>query len=215
MTNGMILGSKTTFSPMAHSRCLTLRTLSFLLLFNYGRSFSIQPQSIQPQQCFIERLSLSMLDDSTPSPPPKHFTIEQVTTKKRALDVRIFRQFKLSPAEYILQRKKEGSIEGDKELISEEEAINLLMPDYDDRGNYVGYVSSDPFEVYFVAVHNNGCEDLQEGDKYSRQNGVISVVRAQIKNQGGSATLDDCESASSTKNMPHVYLSNLSVDGTQ
>lgn len=191
-------------SPLAYC------TLTVFLASNHGRAFSIQSNRVHTNGS-----NPSMLKEPSAG-SSKHFRIEQVVTKKRALDVKIFRQFSVTPVEYI-QQKNEGFIDGEQILISEEEAIDLLMQGYDDQGNYI-HISSENLEVYFVAVHN-GCEESKEGDTlcdYSRQNGVIGVVRAQIVNQGSSATLNGCNNASAKEDMPpHVYLSNLSVDGTQ
>ena len=136
--------------------------------------------------------------------------IELVSTKKRALDVRVFRELSETPAEYISKYIP-------KESITEEEAINLLMPGYDENGNYIHHVSPHIPEVYFAAIHTKkGLVDQQ----YDRCNGVVGVVRAQIRNPKNTNRCPDLSALKQYKeNMedlpPHVYLSNISVHHTQ
>jgi ribosomal protein S18 acetylase RimI-like enzyme len=147
----------------------------------------------------------------------RHFAhIEKVSTKKRALDVKCFRGFSISPSEYI--RKYSDS---SKSSMTEDEAIDILMMGYDDNGDVIHHVSRHEREVYFIAVYNNSDTDeetIRLRTFFSNQNGVIGVVRTQIRNRevtnsGNSfnqQTFDfDGEVCTS---LPHIYVTNMKVD---
>jgi len=172
---------------------------------------------------------------------PNFYFIEQVNSKRRALDVKVFRQFSISAAEYLIlaNSKRNNNNNNNKDnnhdnghiknvdpcnfltdgetisicesmvdIITEEEAIDLLMPGYDEFGNYIlqsaaiaatnadasnaAIGSSTDREVYFVAVLND--EDAIEKE-FNNQNGVVGVVSAKLRRFPS----------------PHVYLANMRV----
>jgi len=169
-------------------------------------------------------------DDDSPKPPiknvqttttitttTKHITIERVSTKHRALDVRVFRRWSLlSAREY---RKDQLSDYG--VVVSHREAIEALTPSsMGDNGREPCFFSIDVAKpiVQFVAVvvkdgddtrgDNGGYSDGEE-DANDRTNRVVGTVDAQVKKQpnGSSASA----SSSSSVYYPQVYLKNLSV----
>ncbi len=170
---------------------------------------------------------------------PNFYVIEQVNSKRRALDVKVFRQFSISAAEFLISANNKrdndncNCDDGSKvtldpcntltggeasitcrrtvKLMTEEEAIDLLMPGYDEFGNYIlqsaatttsttiatsaAATSSFPStnsEVYFVAVLN---DDDANGKDFNNQNGVVGVVSAKLHHFPS----------------PHVYLANMRV----
>ena len=141
------------------------------------------------------------------------FHIEKVSTKERALDVRIFRGFSISPAEFILKKHDENAEKGP---LSEAEAIDQLMPGYDAASNEINHVSPHEREVYFAAVLSNQYKEEEEKSlcqAFARQNGVMGVVRTQVRHQDSVVSLEDMLSSNSTRcQAPHVYLSNLRID---
>lgn len=140
--------------------------------------------------------------------------IEQVSTRKRALDVKCFRGFSLSVSEYI---SSEGL------FISEDEAMDRLMEGYDENGEIINHLSPHEREVYFAAVYCDENPD-DESDilrkKFLQRNGVVGVVSAQIRNRKKSYTkeiLKDCLSnhvcdMNQILPFPHVFLANMKVD---
>jgi len=139
--------------------------------------------------------------------------IERVATKKRALDFRIFRGFTVSPSEYIAEKINEGQT-----IVTEIEAINNLMPGYDDQGNYIHHSSPNAREVQFVSLHNHegGPEEDALARLYERQSGVMGVVTAQIRCRDSTVSSSPQTLEAMTgfgEVLPqHVYLANLRVD---
>lgn len=210
--------------------CKKLQMLFWIGLISLctpGSSFCFQPVSLYPITTSNSRIISSSLR-STTDKFSEDVKIELVSTKKRALEVKIFRQLSVTPEEYILKKKQEAT-----ELymsISEEKAIDLLMPGYDDEGNYVkitfkGYdqqgnkievAPSDGEEIYFAAIHSRTTEagNNSPNPLYIRQNGIVGVVRAEKKHLDSTNTLESFRE--NMGNVPaHVYLSNLSVHETQ
>lgn len=110
----------------------------------------------------------------------KDFFIEKVSTKARALDVKVFRGLSMSAAEYISEQHNIG-IE-----VSETMAIDHLMQNYDESGHYVmksnnNYLPQCDPEDYFIALYNG--TDTLCNLSMARQNGLAGVVRIQLKRQ--------------------------------
>ena len=139
--------------------------------------------------------------------------IEKVETKQRALDFRVFRGFTVSTSEYIADKFNEGQT-----IVTETDAINYLMPGYDDQGNYIHHSSPNAREVQFVSLHRNegGLEEDALSRRYERQHGVTGVVTAQIRCRDStvSSSLQTLEAMTGFgEDLPqHVYLANLRVD---
>jgi len=146
----------------------------------------------------------------------QNLIIERVNTKKRSLDVQIFRGFTISPAEYI----SEKSITNEHlTTLTESDAIDLLMPGYDDHGNYINHFSPHKRAVQFAAIYQHDVgseEDALLSRRFDRQNGVMGVVSAQIRFQD-SALMVSSETIANISGLDavlpqHVYLANLRVD---
>jgi len=145
----------------------------------------------------------------------QNLIIERVITKKRSLDVKIFRGFTISPAEYI----SEKCIDGDLTNLTETDAIDILMPGHDDYGNYINHVSPHPRAAQFAAIHHHDVgleEDALLSKRFDRQNGVMGVVSAQIRFQD-SAMIVSPETIANITSLDvvlpqHVYLANMRVD---
>ena len=147
------------------------------------------------------------------------YYIQQVSSKAMALDIRVFRGFApITAQEYINEQRRFGYD------ISMTEAIDYLMKNYDDDGNYIMKSSGDTShmsntndidraenytttyyvpETFFVAVYN-GTEMVAS---FHRQNGIVGVVSAHPR-------------CTSTLQLPvgilpsthdHVYVANLRV----
>ena len=134
------------------------------------------------------------------------YFIQRVTTKARALDVRIFRGFSITAEEYVLEQRQVGNNDN---IISKNEAIDLMMKDYDENGDYIyKYVADYESEAYFVAVYNGTRDELR--DEFAGPDGVIGVVSAQLRRRSpltDDSVIDDKDSIPSA----HVYLANMRV----
>lgn len=146
----------------------------------------------------------------------KDYSIERVSTKARALDVKVFRGFSISAAEYILEQHEIGN------EVSETMAIDHLMKNYNENGQYVmmhkniNLLQNEP-EDYFIAIYN-GTDTLCELIM-ARQNGLAGCVRTQLNRQppmkvgpssdGTPSTLV----LSPTVTIPssHLYVANMRV----
>ena len=135
------------------------------------------------------------------------YFIERVSSKARALDVKVFRGFASSSAlEYISEQRHTGKNDGDDASSETQEAVEYLMRDHDENGNYVmprvgritrridhddgggggvggggGGTEYIP-ETFFVAIYNGTTTDEPGGggaDSFARQNGIVGVVSAQ------------------------------------
>lgn len=181
--------------------CLISHTIAFIILKSHATITT--PFSLN--------LSQNVHEDSA----TKCIHIERVSTKKRALDVKCFRGFKISSSEYI-----QKSSDTFKDM-TEDEAIDILMMGYDDNGDIINHVSRHEREAYFVAVYNSSRTD-EESNRlrklFTKQNGVIGVVSAQIRNRQVINTGNAIDQKVSDLDMeqltsqPHVYLANMKVD---
>ena len=149
----------------------------------------------------------------------EEYFIEHVTSKARALDVCVFQGTSVTAHEYVLEQKKNGT------NITEQEAIDMLMKNYDDDGNYVYTIPQYEPETYFVAVYNEtGTDGKTASDSegkdeliktYARQGGIVGVVSAQLRRQApfiAGPSTDDAPLPSVPIPSPHVYVANMLVD---
>jgi ribosomal protein S18 acetylase RimI-like enzyme len=138
-----------------------------------------------------------------------HVTIERVCTKKRALDVHVFRRWSITAQEHIEKSKQAElsllslsssssllsssslSEEGaSSELMTEDDAINHLMRGYASDGRYWNTASKNDPTIQFVTLyqpHHTGWNS----DCYNRQNGVVGAVDIQLRNADSAVTIDD------------------------
>ena len=144
------------------------------------------------------------------------YHVEEVKTKRRALDVRVFRGFGESQAEYISNQKDEAGTN-----ISEDEADDILIPHYDGKGRYTkmqpnrcGYDQ----EVFFAAIYNPDKSNANDDPHhlFEDTNGVIGVVSAQLRQQspfivGSSVNSTDHTNPAVQIPSPHIYLANMRV----
>lgn len=138
------------------------------------------------------------------------YSIRKVSNKARALDVKVFREFSISAPEYILEQHRKNGYD-----VSETQAIDFLMMNYDDDGNYIMHNIIEPDlyvpEIYFAAVYNGA--EQEKTQLFERQNGIIGVVSAQLRR---SAPITDGSSSPSevttaTIPSPHIYVANMRV----
>jgi len=138
------------------------------------------------------------------------YSIRKVSNKARALDVKVFRGFSISAHEYILEQHRKNGYD-----VSETQAIDFLMMNYDDDGNYIMHNIIEPDlyvpEIYFAAVYNGA--EQEKTQLFERQNGIIGVVSAQLRR---SAPITDGSSSPSevttaTIPSPHIYVANMRV----
>ncbi|KAL7458305.1 hypothetical protein ACHAWC_010988 [Mediolabrus comicus] len=150
----------------------------------------------------------------------RDFYIEKVTTKARALDVRVFRGFSMSAAEYVLNQQHSGT------EISESMAINLLMKDYNDQGHYIvkdtiiknkiPQIIIEPAH-YFVAISN--VTDMSSCDlDIARHNGLVAVVSAQLRHHSPLMMTSPCSNDDDIHHaldvsipLSHMYIANMRV----
>ena len=166
---------------------------------------------------YDDRVSFSSATVENVSGRNNDYYIQQVSSKAMALDIRVFRGFApITAREYINEQRRFGYD------ISMTEAIDYLMKNYDDDGNYIMKSSGDTShmsntnivaedytttyyvpETFFVAVYN-GTEMVAS---FHRQNGIVGVVSAHPR-------------CTSTLQLPviilrsthdHVYVANLRV----
>jgi ribosomal protein S18 acetylase RimI-like enzyme len=108
----------------------------------------------------------------------KDYFIEKVSTKARALDIKVFRGFSMSATEYILEQQNIGN------EISETMAIDHLMKNYNEHGQYImknNELLLYEREDYFIALYNG--TDTVCGLSMARQNGLAGLVSAQLRRQ--------------------------------
>ena len=132
------------------------------------------------------------------------------------------------------QKKKNGT----NSIISEEEAIDILMENYDDDGNYRYTIPQYEPETYFVAVYNGTGttgtagntagnntatsdansvgKDEQREPLFAIQYGIVGVVSAQLRHRApliaGPSSDDATPLPSVSIPSPHVYVANMLVD---
>ena len=132
--------------------------------------------------------------------------VEKVASKQRALDVKVFRQFSIPVEQYIVDYHEKNNV-----LLTESEALDRLMPGFNENGEYLKHVGPDEREVQFAAIYDEHNPILKE--RYSITNGVMGVVCAQIRCRNNSFDLMRTKNVSSSRVLPpHVYLANLRVD---
>jgi ribosomal protein S18 acetylase RimI-like enzyme len=155
-------------------------------------------------------------------------TIERVSTKRRALDVHVFRQWSISAKEHI-EKQTQSSSTGSTEIMTEDEAIDHLMRGYGSDGRYINNVSKNDPAVQFVTLYQPQHSGSWKSGCYNRQNGVVGAVDIQLRNADSDVSIDDMvhlversqelsatgesDLSFSESSLPsHVYLSNLRVD---
>eukprot|EP00984_Skeletonema_dohrnii_P035623 scaffold35620_cov155-Skeletonema_dohrnii-CCMP3373.AAC.3 len=148
----------------------------------------------------------------------KDFFIEKVSTKARALDVRVFRGFSISAEEYISEQHSVGN------TVSETIAIDHLMQNYDEQGHYImknnnNLLQNEP-EDYFIALYN-GTDTLCDSSM-ARQNGLAGLVRTQLRRQPPLIVGPSSDGTPSILVLPptvtipssHLYVANMRVGDT-
>jgi ribosomal protein S18 acetylase RimI-like enzyme len=91
------------------------------------------------------------------------FCMEQVSDRRRTLDVMVFRGFSCSANEYVHQYKQENH-----ETLSEQEAVLRLTSGIDDNGQDTNVLGGPV--VSFVAISDDA--------EFARTNGVVAAVDA-------------------------------------
>jgi ribosomal protein S18 acetylase RimI-like enzyme len=165
------------------------------------------------KKCRI-RASISRIDVHAGIDDNDDYFVERSSSKARALDVKVFRGFSSSAREYASEQRLVGND------LSEERAVDFLMKDHDEDGNYVmegTYANDGPYvpETYFVAIYNGTVPSRMES--FARQNGIVGVVSAQPR---ASLVADDDDSPTAVGlpsivrpiPSPHVYVANMRVD---
>ena len=138
------------------------------------------------------------------------YSIRKVSSKARALDVKVFRGFSISAHEYISEQHRNNGND-----VSETQAIDFLMKNYDDNGNYIMHNIIEPDlyvpEIYFAAVYNGA--EQEKIQLFERQNGIIGVVSSQLRRSAPSTDVALSPSALTTASIPspHVYVANMRV----
>ncbi len=172
-------------------------------------------------------LTLSLIKDTNNSQNNDHkhntssfVTIERVSNRSRALDVKVFRGFSIPASEYIQKQLIEHN-----QVMTEQECIHILTSSYDDYGQDMS-ILGEPL-VQFVAVVSYNQTITGDGIFLSRNtstlspssiahertNGVVGVINAQIKRNVGSvdATIKNKYNNNNDIPWPHVSLKNLNV----
>jgi ribosomal protein S18 acetylase RimI-like enzyme len=191
--------------------------LSFVLAANCRSPSFHAPSSLWPTSRHLPGLEHTATADAIDGHliDDKDYFIEMVSTKARALDVKVFQGFSISAAEYISQQRVIGN------EISEIMAIDHLMKNYNDNGHYVmksdnNLVQNKP-EDYFIALYNG--TDAVYDVSMARQNGIVGLVRTQLRRQPPIAVGPSSDGTPSisvlslTIPIPssHLYLSNMRV----
>lgn len=189
------------------------KILAFALLLNVGHSFSVHTLCTASNKSKHSKSTSTSLKESNVA---SNIEVELVSTKRRALDVLIFRNLRISPAEYIQKEK----VAGDGTVsMSEDEALDHLMPGYDDQGNDIKSLSP---ESYIAAMLNNidesGADSTNSPSErhdhdhdHNRQKDIVGCVRVQIKKQTSAATFSADFPNIKDDLPPHVFLSNMEV----
>ena len=158
--------------------------------------------------------------------------IEKVNSRRRALDVKVFRGFTVSSAEFISEHNnaklRRTSNKSEDIVLTEEDAVNVLMKDYDKYGKYTKLQQTQSRfgqEVYFISIYNpnnvqNDTENIMDStDKplFERTNGVVGVVSAQLR-QRSPFIAGSCVNSTNHTNpavkidFQHIYLANMRVE---
>ena len=118
---------------------------------------------------FIRLYCAFSLEDSTRQTEIcRNFTIEQVSNRRRALDVFVFRQWSVSAADY-----QQTWLDQHDEALTEQEAVERLTPGIDDNGRDTTILGG-PI-VSFVA--------LVSDEHFDRTHGVAATVDAKLEEQ--------------------------------
>ncbi len=210
-------------SPKNNIKLYKLMTLTSLLLFIIGGggpplSLNNYAPLCSPNLSRLGSTSTSYSDADTIN--KRDYYIEKVTTKARALDVRVFRGFSMSAAEYVLNQQQSGT------EMSESMAINLLMKDYNDHGHYIvketiiknniPQIIIEPAH-YFVAISN--VTDMSSCDlDIARHNGLVAVVSAQLRHHSPLMMTSPCSNNDGIHHaldvsipLSHMYIANMRV----
>jgi ribosomal protein S18 acetylase RimI-like enzyme len=220
------------FSPSSHRThrrpsCPTNPAPYLFQFVNLRRGMLVPARNIHSKESDV-----SLHAESKPT-----CVIEKVLTKRRALDVKVFRGFSVSVGEFTsknnlslpkeISRDKQNNVTG--EILSEEDVINLLMPGYDKYGRYTKLQPNQcrfDQEVYFVAIYStNDCNIHNSTDKevdyidprlFDRTNGVAGVVSAQLRQSspfiaGSSANSTVHTNPAVQIQFPHIYIANMRV----
>lgn len=99
------------------------------------------------------------------APHDLDFCFEQVSDRRRALDVMVFRGFSRSANEYMQQHKQEND-----ETLSEQEAVGRLTPGVNEHGCNTNILGGPVFT--FVAISHVA--------EFARTNGVVGAVDAKL-----------------------------------
>ena len=184
--------------------------VSFLLLLPidahhvYDCSLARICSKVRPENPNLAAFATSVdadMDSSSNLHDNVNYSIIQVSNKARALDVKVFRGFSVSAREHIVDQWRNNGKE-----VSEIQAIDFLMKNYDNNGNYImasGMKSYEP-ETFFAAMYNG--EEREKLECFSRQNGIIGVVSAQLRRR--TPLTDDPSELTAT---PHLYVANMRV----
>ena len=213
-------------SPKNNIKQYKLMTLTSLLLFIIGGGGPPLSLNNYAPSC---NPNLSRLGSSTSNTyydadtiNKRDYYIEKVTTKARALDVRVFRGFSMSAAEYVLNQQQSGT------EISESMAINLLMKDYNDQGHYIvkdtiiknnnkPQIIIEPAH-YFVAISNVTDMSSSCDLDIARHNGLVAVVSAQLRHHSPLMMTSPCSNDDGIHHaldvsipLSHMYIANMRV----
>ena len=208
---------------MMHIIMMTLLTLLLVLATTCpATSFQFSPRLTSRHHPWLGHATATD-DDATDHNliDTKDFFIEKVSTKARALDVRVFRGFSISAEEYISEHHSVGN------AVSESMAVDHLMQNYDEQGHYImknnnnnnNLVQNEP-EDYFIALYNG--TDTQCDLSMARQNGLAGLVRTQLRRQPPLIVGTSSDGTPSILVLPptvtipssHLYVANMRVGDT-
>jgi ribosomal protein S18 acetylase RimI-like enzyme len=203
---------------------MTLLTLLLVLATTPATSFQFSPRLTSrhyPELGHATATDDDATDHNLNLIDTKDFFIEKVSTKARALDVRVFRGFSISAEEYISEQHSVGN------TVSEFMAVDHLMQNYDEQGHYItknnnnnnNLVQNEP-EDYFIALYNG--TDTQYDLSMARQNGLAGLVRTQLRRQPPLIVGPSSDGTPSILVLPptvtipssHLYVANMRVGDT-
>jgi len=203
---------------------MTLLTLLLVLATTPATSFQFSPRLTSrhhPELGHATATDDDATDHNLNLIDTKDFFIEKVSTKARALDVRVFRGFSISAEEYISEQHSVGN------TVSEFMAVDHLMQNYDEQGHYItknnnnnnNLVQNEP-EDYFIALYN-GTDTLCDLSM-ARQNGLAGLVRTQLRRQPPLIVGPSSDGTPSILVLPptvtipssHLYVANMRVGDT-
>jgi ribosomal protein S18 acetylase RimI-like enzyme len=151
--------------------------------------------------CLLFLVSLLLLAKTQAlAAPPIKFQVERVSSKSRALDVQVFRQWRLSVEEFMKEESNKNQ-ESSNSASSDEEALHLLTKDFDENGQNTKLLGDEPV-VQFIAICQDDCGN--KNTLFDNTNGVVGVVDAILQHYRPIPDVD--------LSLPYVYLRNLRVD---